>query len=221
MNFEEFTCNIPLLHTWDGGATWNAGGFEGHHLHQLHAFLRERLPDRSVLLETGAGNSTIAMLFLNPARLVSIAPELPLFDRIRAFCREHGIDLAALEVHADGSEWVLPHLAAACRGTGPILDFALIDGCHGWPISFVDLQYSNAMLRQGGYVMIDDVQLHTGKEAARLLAEHSGFLLDLDLGKSIVFRKLTDERHLGEWTSQPYVVRRTEEYARWANPFAL
>jgi hypothetical protein len=69
--------------------------------------------------------------------------------------------------------------------------------------------------------MIDDVQLHTGKEMARLLAEHPAFSLVLDLGKSLVFQKLTAERDLGEWTVQPYIVRRSNEYARLPNPFAL
>jgi hypothetical protein len=27
MLFEEYLQNIPLLHTWDGGFTWNTGGF--------------------------------------------------------------------------------------------------------------------------------------------------------------------------------------------------
>jgi hypothetical protein len=77
------------------------------------------------------------------------------------------------------------------------------------------------MLRQGGYLMIGDVQLHAEKEIARLLSEQAAFSLVLDLGKSLVFRKLTADRHLGGWDNQPYIVRRTREYARFPNPFTL
>ena len=90
----------------------------------------------------------------------------------------------------------MPRLAAEIRSSDPILDFALIDGCHGWPTSFVDLEYANSMLRQGGHLLIDDMQLHGQKEMARLLLEHPAFSLALDLGKSLIFRKQTAERHL-------------------------
>jgi predicted O-methyltransferase YrrM len=165
-------------------------------------------------LETGAGNSTITLLFLQPARLISIEPDSQLFERIRGFCQKKEISDTAIETHIDGSQWVLPRLAMDNRACDPILDFALIDGCRGWPTSFVDLEYINSMLRQGGYLMIDDVQLHAEKEMARLLSEHPAFSLVLDLGKSLVFLKLTAERYLGDWDNQPYIVRRTNEYAR-------
>ena len=155
-------------------------------------------------------------------RLLSIAPDANLFERIRGFCRANGIPDAALEAYVDGSQWVLPRLAADNRAQDPFLDFALIDGCHGWPTAFVDLEYTNAMLRKGGLLMIDDVQLHAEKEIARLLSEHPGFAIALDIGKSIIFRKLTDQRFLGEWGGQPYIARRTNDYARnWPDPFAL
>jgi hypothetical protein len=220
MVFEDYLRDIPRLHSWDG--VWNTGGFERRHLEPLYNLLRENLPDFPVLLETGAGNSTITMLFLQPARLISIAPEAQLFERIRTFCQRNGIPDTVLEAHIDGSQWVLPRLAADNRPSDPILNFALIDGNHGWPTSFVDLEYANSMLRQDGYLMIDDVNLHAEKEMARLLSEQPNFSLVLDLGKSLVFRKLTAERHLGDWYGQPYLVRRTGEYVRWwPNPYAL
>jgi predicted O-methyltransferase YrrM len=221
MLFEEYVRNIPLLHSWDGGVTWNPGGFEREHLTKLYNFLRGRLPAHPVLLETGAGNSTIAMLFLEPARLISIAPDAGIFDRIHRFCQDNGISDNAIEAHIDESQWVLPRLAADIRASDPILDFVLIDGCHGWPTSFVDLEYTNSMLRQDGYLMIDDVQLHPEKEMARLVSEHGAFSLALDLGKALIFRKLTAQRQLGDWFQQPYVLRRTKEYARFSDPFSL
>jgi hypothetical protein len=39
-------------------------------------------------------------------------------------------------------------------------DLCLIDGSHAWPTVFVDFCFANACLRQGGLLMLDDVQLH-------------------------------------------------------------
>ena len=221
MQFEDYLKNIPLLHTWDGGGTWNAGGFNPKSLQSLYHFLVDRLPQRPTLLETGAGNSTITMLFLNPAKIISIAPQAKLFERIHEFCSNNGISDAPVEKYVDGSQWVLPKLAGQNRNSPPILDFALIDGCHGWPTAFVDLEYINFMLKEGGYLMIDDVQLHSIKEIARLLAEQPDYLLALDLQKSIIFKKIGASRSVGDWGQQPYIVRRSKEYRELRNPYSL
>jgi hypothetical protein len=221
MELDQYLKSMPLLHSWDGGTTWNSGGFSSEELGTLHQFLRSRLPEHATLLETGAGNSTIMMLFLQPARIISIAPDQELFGRIYEFCRMGGIPTNSLEVHVDGSQWVLPKLAADNRSLEPILDFALIDGCHSWPTCLVDLEYTNAMLKRDAFLLIDDVQLHSVKEMARLLTEHPDFSLALDLGKSLVFKKLTNDRNLGGWEEQPYIVRRGKEYMRYTNPYAL
>lgn len=219
LEFAEFVADLPQLHSWDNGVTWNTGGFERAHLERLRGFFADRLPAQPAILETGAGNSTIFFLLAQPARLISISPEQSLFDRIVSYCNAHGIATDALDMQVGFSERVLPGLAACTADPG--LDFALIDGGHGWPTVFVDFAYANAMLRKGGCLMVDDVQLHSVKELARLLAEQPGFALALDLGKSLLFRKTTDARWLGEWNSQPYIARRTADYARGENPFAL
>ena len=220
MKFESYLDLLPLMHSWDGGETWNTGGFDAEHLRKLIGFLRERLPPHPAILETGAGCSTIAFMFLDPARLVSIAPAADLFVRIRSYCAGQEIEASILDSRVGFSEWVLPGLAEP-REAPPWIDFALIDGGHGWPTPFVDFFYANHMLRRGGYVMLDDVQLHSVKELARLLGMQPGFDLSLDLGKSLVFRKTTADRSLPEWNGQPYIVKRTDMIGREPNPFAL
>jgi predicted O-methyltransferase YrrM len=201
--------------------TWNTGGFQREHLESLYEFLRENLPPAPVLLETGAGNSTICLLFLNPARLVSVATEAQLFDRIRAYCSENSVATSALEARVTGSEWALPEMAVEMRDGPPCFDFVLIDGCHNWPMVFVDFCYGNYMLKSGGLIMVDDVHLHSVKELARMLAEHPDFRLELDLGKSLVFRRVSENRAMSEWNQVPYISRKTSEIAEAANPFAL
>jgi hypothetical protein len=97
VRFEEYLCALPMLHTWDGGTTWNTGGFQREHLEVLHGFLKRELSSSPAILETGAGNSTIAMLFLAPGRLVSVAPERALFERIRTYCEGSSFSLPASE----------------------------------------------------------------------------------------------------------------------------
>lgn len=221
MTFEQYLQDLPRLHSWDGGRTWDPGGFWPEQLRPLEAFLRDSLPEEAHTLETGAGNTTITALFLRPARHVAICPDAALFRRITDYCDAHGISRSALEAVVDVSEWQLPRLAAATRDGGPSLDLGIIDGGHNFPQLFIDFFYINFMLREGGLLLVDDLQLHPCKELARLLAEEPGFEVVLDLGKSLLFRKRTSARDLGDWGDSPYVARASDAIGKWPNPYAL
>jgi hypothetical protein len=221
MTFDEYLDDIPQLHTWDGGLTWNTGGFDRSHLQRMHDFLKSSLPPSCLMIETGAGNSTICFSFLKPSHHWVICPDEPLVERVQRFLRWNDLPIGHLDVRIGRSEHVLPELAALTREGDAPLHFGLLDGGHNWPTVFVDFCYINYMLREGGYLMIDDVQLHSVKELARLLAEEPGFELALDIGKSLIFRKTTADRHLGEWNASPYIRRRSEENMRLPDPYAL
>ena len=108
MVFEEYHQNIPLLHSWTvprymGGdevtPICNTGGFGRWHLESLYNFLHNELSEGAVFLETGAGNSTITLLFLKPTRLVSISPDAAVFERIQRFCKDNDIpDIASKSI---------------------------------------------------------------------------------------------------------------------------
>lgn len=199
----------PKLHSWDGGHTWNTGGFEGPDLAALYAFCVAGLPPAPAIIETGAGNSTICFLHLGPRRLVSIARDGErLFERIRGYCVQGGIPTDALQASTEASEWALPRLAAARE---PQFDFGLIDGNHNWPTVFVDFFYMNFMLKKGGFLMVDDIQLYSVGELARLLAreERTFRLRQTIAAKAMIFEKITDDRELGGFTDQPYIREKT------------
>jgi len=202
VQLSEYLADIPRFHTWDNGVTWNTGGFEATHLQPLFDFLRTHGCRR--IVETGAGNSTITFLLTEPDRVVSIAPEAGLFDRIIAYCDEHGLSRSAWEHHVARSQWVLPKIAAEGEAQ---FDFALIDGAHGWPHVFVDFLYAHALLRAGGHVMLDDVDLHSVRELVRWLGEMPEYSLARDLGKALIFRKDACGPDFPEWNGQPYIVR--------------
>lgn len=94
--FEAYLLDIPQLHTWDDGVSWNAGGFGIWHFRAIFDLLQS-CPEPVRVLETGAGNSTICFLLAGASRVTSIAPDEALFGRIRAYCASAGIDTAPLE----------------------------------------------------------------------------------------------------------------------------
>jgi hypothetical protein len=123
MNFATFAASPPALHSWDDGKTWHTGGFGSYHLQAIFEFCRKNLPPNSAIIETGAGCSTICFLHLEPKRLVSVAPDKALFERIEAYCRDNEVSTRPLQRHLDGSEWVLPELAKVARsGPGSAID---------------------------------------------------------------------------------------------------
>ena len=219
IDFEQYLSAIPQLHTWDEGATWTAGGFNKGMLKALIAFLRDNLPPAPAILETGAGNTTISFLFLKPSRLVSIAPDPGLFERLRAYCESNAIPTDALEMKVDGSEWVLPQMTK--RNAAPQFDLVLIDGSHNWPMVFLDFFFANYMLKPGGYLVLTALQLHPIKELARLLAEQPGFKVALKLKSALMFQRAAEARELPKWTHCPYLVRMSAEYAKKKTPAAL
>jgi len=213
-SFQQYLADLPLLHSWDQGKTWNTGGFVAKQLETFHRRAGGSTGGLSII-ETGAGNSTITFLHAKPAKLISIAPAEALFGRIHDYCAKNGLDETPLQAVLDRSEVVLPNIARQEVDAGRRYDVGLLDGGHGWPTVFVDFCYINILLRKGGILWIDDVQLHSVKELARLLTLQPGFRLVEDLGKVLAFEKLTDEALLPDFGAQPYIVERTSQYEKY------
>ncbi len=218
MDFAQYILNIPLLHSWDGGNTWNSGGFEKFHLKAFYSLINEISNPDITILETGAGNSTLTFLLSNPGKLISIAKDGIIFERIFQFIKDNKINDKPLKAIVERSEWALPELAQS----GLSIDLALIDGGHNWPTVFVDFCYIYYMLNVNGYLIIDDVHLHSIKELARLLyADKKRFDLKSDLGKALVFQKITEEKYLPEWPDEPYIKEQTDIYLSSSEPNTL
>lgn len=218
-SFQQYLADLPLLHSWDQGKTWNTGGFGAKQLECFHRLAGGATGGFSII-ETGAGNSTLTFLHARPRKLIAIAPAEALFGRIHAYCRENKLDETPLHVVVDRSEMVLPRIAREEIDAGRRYDVGLLDGGHGWPTVFVDFCYLNMMLRKGGILWIDDVQLHSVKELARLLTRQPGFRLIEDLGKVLAFEKLTEEPLLPDFGAQPYILEKSGQYEQSENRFA-
>jgi predicted O-methyltransferase YrrM len=206
MDIEGLLNNIPLLHVWDGKA--NTGGFDKLGLRALYDLARSVGSPK--VLETGAGNSSLAFMLAGAVRLISICPEQPLFERIRAFTEKSAIDASHWQPITMRSEICLPKLVDLQES----FDIVLIDGGHGWPTVFVDFCYCHMLLREGGVLIVDDHFLYSVSELINLLLEQPEYEFRGNLSvndKTLIFKKKAAGKFFPEWAHEPYIKRRTDE----------
>jgi hypothetical protein len=159
------------------------------------AYLASHLPTDGTTLETGSGESTV--VFLARSNLhIAIAPDDDERAAIVAFCERHGIDATRLQFHVGLSERVLPSLDL------PALDAVLIDGQHAFPVPFLDWFYTADQLKRGGFVLIDDVQIRTGRVLRQFLRAEPEWRHLTDVGGAAVFEKLVEGPISGKWWRQ-------------------
>lgn len=210
MDFEAYLDDLPLLHSWDFGKTWNTGGFQVPHLRKMHEVVTKRF-DKPRICEVGAGNSTLTFLHTGAERVVCVAPEHGLHQRIVDAADARGIDRSHLDYRVALSERELPKLAFDEEA---LFDVALIDGGHGWPNVFVDFCYLNAMLRAGGLLLIDDNQIYAIAELSRLLDQQDGFTHFDTVGKLEFWEKSTDDPFLPGHNLEPYIMEMSKTRPR-------
>jgi predicted O-methyltransferase YrrM len=197
---EALIANPPELHIWSGEP--RIGGMGGEVGHRLVRNIRARpTADTFDVLETGAGLSTLLFLALGATSITSVDPTAGLRERVIAEAAVRGIDAEPLEYIEERSELVLPKLFESERR----YDLCLIDGSHAWPTVFVDFCFGNACLRQGGLLLLDDVQLHSVRQLFLLLAAQPGYRLVSEQWdwKLAAFVKETDEPFLSQ--IQPFL----------------
>lgn len=163
--------------------------------------LAGRLRDGDRTLETGAGVSTVYFALLG-CRHTAITPFSREVDLIRRFCAEQAIPLDRVELIVERSERALPRMAA------DPLDLVLIDGRHAFPSPFIDWYYGADALRPGGWMVVDDTHLLTGRILRDFMAEDPHWGAVVEIGKSAIFEKLDHGVHDAEWDGQPYVFTR-------------
>ena len=169
---------------------------------RLEAGLDTGLDTRLDTLETGAGVSTLVFA-LYGARHTCVTPEPGEVDRIRAHGAEHGIGLDSVTFVVAQSEQALPRLPATP------LDLVLIDGSHSMPTTFLDWYYAARRLRPGGFAVVDNTELLTGRLLRDFLDEEPEWRREATFPVAAAFRLGAPFRDKG-WWEQPYVVRRSD-----------
>jgi predicted O-methyltransferase YrrM len=147
-------------------------------------------------LETGAGSSTIAFA-AGGARHVAITPDPAEEERIRAACRELGVDDANVRFLIGSSHEVLP------GWDGGPLDLALIDGAHGFPYPILDWWYVAPHLRIGGRIVLDDAYMPAVGALVDALRASRAWAVEEAVGhRTVVVRKLEDELLDFDWSGE-------------------
>jgi hypothetical protein len=187
----------PRLHRTD--SDWGLGS-------DALRWLADRVQPDWRTIETGVGLSSI-IFTLRGATHTIVAPAAWEHEAVRAWCEERGFSTDKVTSVVDHSQQALPGLPS-----GPF-DLALVDGGHGFPVPFIDWYYLSERLRVGGWILIDDRHLRTGRILCEFLAaETERWLAAPSLENTAVFRKTSDVVIPDtDWVGQPWSVEPARE----------
>ncbi len=152
----------PVVHPMEAGDQPRMGVWSTEP--SCYRLIAERCPPLTRTLETGSGLSTVLFAALG-ARHVCCTAGRDEADRVLAHCRTRGIDVDGLRFEIGASHRALPRLEVE----GLEVDLVLIDGSHAFPLPAVDWFYAGSMLRAGGLLVVDDVELPAVHVLARFL----------------------------------------------------
>jgi precorrin-6B methylase 2 len=147
-------------------------------------------------LETGAGSSTIVFA-ARGAEHVAVTPEAAEEERIRAACRELGVDDAKVRFVIGSSHDVLP------GWNGGALDLVLIDGAHGFPYPILDWWHIAPHVRVGGRVVVDDAYMPAVGALVDGLRASRGWAVEEAVGhRTVVVHKVAEELPDFDWQGE-------------------
>ena len=179
-----------------GAIAWDASD-------EILNWLDKNLTKGMNTLETGAGKTTL--LFIEKqTNHHAITPSEAEIDLIRQEAAKLGLESESVKFHCGLSQDILPNL-----GRVQNLDLALIDGGHGFPIPAVDWLYCAPKLKIGGTLIIDDIDLWTGKMLVDVLkGEPEWKFEEIKRGRTAIFTKIA-KFEAREWCDQKVVVKKS------------
>lgn len=163
-------------------------------------FIDRTIDATSVTVETGMGVSTLVFA-LNGGEHTAIAHHPDEVENVRRFCLSHGISLDRVDLINDRSEFALPKLPRTP------LDLVLIDGRHAFPSPFVDWYFTVDRLAIGGIMVVDDIQLKTGRILEEFMTVDHRFELLEEFDNTVAFKKLETDITLFEFDRQPWMLQ--------------
>jgi hypothetical protein len=190
---ERVMANPPRVHaTAPDNAAWSTE-------ESCYRFMADQVEEGSRTLETGAGVST-ALFAAWGCNHIVVVPFGNEAEALEQYLDEAGITRASLTFDLRPSEVALPTLAG-----GSPLDLVFVDGCHGFPSPIIDWFYGAGLLRKGGIVVFDDVQLpQVDLLLTTFIEPDARWEMVAGTTKWKAFRRLS-EGSLGEdWYAQPF-----------------
>jgi hypothetical protein len=162
-------------------------------------FLARHVEPGARTLETGCGIST-ALFTLWGAEHTCVVYRQQEAEILLEWASRRGADVSQLRFEIGPSDAVLPGLEPT------ELDLVLIDGSHAFPAPIIDWFYGAGRLREGGIVVVDDLQL----AAVRLgllefLAKDPRWELIAHTDKWAAFVRRSSGALREEWTEQRFL----------------
>lgn len=159
-------------------------------------YIAANVNEKSTTLETGCGYSTILFASVGADHTtVMPSPDEP--KRVRAFCKENGIDSSSVNFSIGRSCDMLPLLKGE-------LDLVYIDGAHGFPHPCVDWMYTETRLRVGGAMLVDDIRIPTCRILHDFLKEEKNWALAQYIGDTAIFTKTAESPDAAGWMNQNF-----------------
>ena len=175
-----------------GDHSWGVGS-------KILQWIADHLTGDMVTIETGAGHTTVLFAALAKHHYCC-TPSQREADKIRAYLDALGVPHDKLTFLIGSSEDTLPRLQCET-----LIDFAYIDGCHGYPFPALDWHYIDKHLKVGGIVGMDNAELRPVREHCEFLEENGSYRLAGVVIHSIFVRFYTKTADQGrEWVDQPY-----------------
>jgi len=178
-------------------------------------FLYDSVSDQSRTLETGSGISTLVFA-LRQADHIAITPNATEVATIQNYASANEISLNRVEFVIEPSDRYLP------RCESGDLDLVLIDGKHAFPWPIIDWFYTADKLRQGGILVLDDLEMSSVAILRDFMLEDPRWQFVQSFGRrSLTVRKTSKSIHDVAWHMQPYITRRYGRKARLLNALGL
>lgn len=196
MDFEELIGNPPKLHQEGGKATSYQAS------NDVLKFICDNISERSCTIETGAGLSTI-IFALQKSQHICVVPDKDLVERIINFCDNKGILTQSISFQVDKSQYFLPKVVNPNSW-----DLVFIDGDHAFPIPFIDWYYTSQQLKVGGILVIDDLQIWTGRILKDFLKSEPEWKTHSVFGnRAIAYVKIKEISPEKWWGQQLFVIK--------------
>lgn len=182
----------PMFHL-GGQARWDA-------MPQTLEAVRTSVRDGDTTLEVGVGVSTVVFAACG-ANHTAISPDTSEHERVRAYCKEIGVDDSRLRFAVGLSDDVLPSLLSRER----TLDVALVDGAHSFPFPVIDWYYVTRALKVGGRLLMDDIPVPVVTQIFRHMRLEPNWRLDQVYdNRAAAFTMLAPPAADDAWENQPF-----------------
>lgn len=161
-------------------------------------FLSKEVKSGFKTLETGAGCSTLIFAAAG-ANHLAVTPSAEEAKLIREYALAHAIPFNTVQFANESSDIFLP----ALKENG--FDLILLDGKHAFPWPVIDWFYTADKLKQGGLMVIDDVQMRPVAMLIEFLDTDTHWMRAEQISdNTIAYSKISNNIHDVAWHMQAY-----------------